>query len=78
MVDVDRDVCSTSKPCAWVICPVVSTAKGDGLWVIEVVHAAEERAQSVLLWLHQLLATKDFLKQQVCFVLAWVNALSAE
>ena len=42
VVDVDRDVCSTSKPCAWVICPVVGTTKGNGLWVVEVVHAAEE------------------------------------
>ena len=41
MVDVYRDVCATSKPCARIICPVVGTTKGNRLWVIEVIHASE-------------------------------------
>jgi len=78
VVDVDRDVGAASEAGAWIIGPVVGTTKGDGLRVIEVVHTAEERLEAVLLWIDQLLATKDLLEERVVVAVLWVNLLRNE
>ena len=43
--------------------------------MVEVVHSAEQRLEAVLLWVDQLLATKDLLEQDEVVVLLWVLLL---
>jgi hypothetical protein len=78
MMDVDRYVGSSSESCAWIFCPVVCTAEGYSLWVVEVVHASEERAETILLWLDHLLTTKDLLEEEEFLVFAWVFRSTSE
>ena len=54
---------------------MVCTTERHRLWVIEVVHTAEQRLEAVLLWIDQLLATKDLLEQGVVVVLLWIKFL---
>ena len=78
VMDVDRHVSAASEAGAWVLGPMVSTTERNGLWVVEVVHSAEQRLEAVLLWVNQLLATKDLLKERVVVVVLWVNLLRNE
>ena len=77
-MDVDRDVSASSEAGAWVLGPVVSTTERDGLWMVEVVHSAEQRLEAVLLWINQLLSTKDLLKERVVVAVLWINLLRNE